>query len=246
MQHDKTVSAREALIRSMIHGSGTEEKLEELLDILVDEKFSLRYLDNDKTPSTADRMSDLLAEFAGSWAFIIVFSIMMIAWIIINEMFMKIPFDPYPFILLNLILSGLGLHNHLLALFGIIPKSGCLLHSMKSLQFIPQTLNIQRVCQALQSGTDIIQFLLIGIEFNIHFSFPHFFSINIPIYYSRNFPFCKGANKRKQPIAGATGCLLLIDHLAGSPLRQRSYHRYPHERSSFFHPPENSLQVLYA
>lgn len=105
MQHDKTVSAREALIRSMIHGSGTEEKLEELLDILVDEKFSLRYLDNDKTPSTADRMSDLLAEFAGSWAFIIIFSIMMIAWIIINEMFMKIPFDPYPFILLNLILS---------------------------------------------------------------------------------------------------------------------------------------------
>ncbi len=105
MQHDKTTKAREALIRSMIHGQGNEEKLEELLDILVEEKFALKYLDGKDEISFSDRMSDKLAAFAGSWAFIIVFSIGMAAWIVINEYFVKVPFDPYPFILLNLILS---------------------------------------------------------------------------------------------------------------------------------------------
>ncbi len=105
MQHEKTTAAREALIRSMIHGEGSEQKLEELLDILVDEKFALKYLQGRDEISFSDKMSDRLAAFAGSWAFIIVFSIGMAVWIIINEFFIKEPFDPYPFILLNLILS---------------------------------------------------------------------------------------------------------------------------------------------
>ncbi|MBR6801544.1 MAG: DUF1003 domain-containing protein [Eubacteriaceae bacterium] len=105
MQHEKTLKAREALIRSMIHGEGSEQKLEELLDILVDEKFALKYLSGKDEISFSEKMSDHIAAFAGSWAFIIVFSILMAAWIIINELFLKVPFDPYPFILLNLILS---------------------------------------------------------------------------------------------------------------------------------------------
>ncbi len=105
MQHEKTIQAREALIRSMIHGEGSEQKLEELLDILVEEKFALRYLSGKDNISFSEKMSDRLAAFAGSWAFIIVFSIGMAVWIVINEIFLKVPFDPYPFILLNLILS---------------------------------------------------------------------------------------------------------------------------------------------
>lgn len=105
MQHEKTTRAREALIRSMIHGAGSEKKLEELLDILVDEKFSLMYLPAKEKCSLRDRLTDKLALFFGSRMFILIFSASAAIWIFVNEFMLKVPFDPYPFILLNLLLS---------------------------------------------------------------------------------------------------------------------------------------------
>lgn len=53
-----------------------------------------------------DRVSDKIAIFGGSWKFIISFFIILILWIFLNsQTLLKKPFDPYPFILLNLILS---------------------------------------------------------------------------------------------------------------------------------------------
>ncbi len=56
--------------------------------------------------SFADVLSDHMAEFGGSWAFLISFASVLIVWISIN-LFMgeKQAFDAYPFILLNLVLS---------------------------------------------------------------------------------------------------------------------------------------------
>lgn len=54
------------------------------------------------------RAADILASFAGSWAFIISFSLFLAGWITVNLLVLKQPFDPYPFILLNLILSCLS------------------------------------------------------------------------------------------------------------------------------------------
>lgn len=51
------------------------------------------------------RVADWIAGFGGSWGFIISFIALMITWILLNIYFFKNPFDPYPFILLNLILS---------------------------------------------------------------------------------------------------------------------------------------------
>lgn len=52
------------------------------------------------------RMADRLAGIAGSWGFITVFMVVLLAWIAINTIgLFKQPFDPYPYILLNLILS---------------------------------------------------------------------------------------------------------------------------------------------
>lgn len=63
----------------------------------------------DKSLSFADRMSDALAEFGGSWKFLISFSVVLGVWIIINSInLMNQPFDPYPYILLNLVLSCLA------------------------------------------------------------------------------------------------------------------------------------------
>lgn len=52
------------------------------------------------------KISDKVARFGGSWAFIISFFIILILWIIFNVLASKQnSFDPYPFILMNLILS---------------------------------------------------------------------------------------------------------------------------------------------
>lgn len=56
-----------------------------------------------------ERLADKIAEFGGSWRFIIIFFIILISWISLNAMiFVRRPFDPYPFILLNLVLSCLA------------------------------------------------------------------------------------------------------------------------------------------
>jgi uncharacterized membrane protein len=52
------------------------------------------------------KVSDRVARFGGSWSFIISFFIILIVWIIFNSIALgKYSFDPYPFILMNLILS---------------------------------------------------------------------------------------------------------------------------------------------
>jgi len=55
------------------------------------------------------RMADRVAEFGGSWNFILCFAAVMLFWIVTNSiaLFYR-PFDPYPFILLNLVLSCLA------------------------------------------------------------------------------------------------------------------------------------------
>jgi len=54
-----------------------------------------------------DKVADKVASFGGSWKFIISFSVILVGWIIINSLVIILakPFDPFPFILLNLILS---------------------------------------------------------------------------------------------------------------------------------------------
>jgi uncharacterized membrane protein len=55
------------------------------------------------------RLADKMAVFGGSWRFIIIFGVILLLWITINTvLILTKPFDPYPFILLNLILSCLA------------------------------------------------------------------------------------------------------------------------------------------
>lgn len=63
----------------------------------------------DKQLTLGQRTADMIASFGGSWKFIILFFLTLMAWIITNAWLLgKHPFDPYPFILLNLILSCLA------------------------------------------------------------------------------------------------------------------------------------------
>jgi CRP/FNR family cyclic AMP-dependent transcriptional regulator len=63
----------------------------------------------DERLSFGDRIADKLAEFGGSWAFIIIFMVILFGWIGLNTIQLWFrPFDQYPFIFLNLMLSCLG------------------------------------------------------------------------------------------------------------------------------------------
>ena len=66
--------------------------------------------DADTAPrSLGERAADGLASFGGSWTFIIGFGVVLIFWVTLNATGLLFgPFDPYPFILLNLVLSSLA------------------------------------------------------------------------------------------------------------------------------------------
>lgn len=62
----------------------------------------------EETLTYGQRLADRIAEFGGSWTFIISFFAVLFTWIAANVYLFTKPFDPYPFILLNLILSCLA------------------------------------------------------------------------------------------------------------------------------------------
>ena len=65
--------------------------------------------DSSQKPTFGQRIADTVASFGGSWTFIIIFGIFLLAWIGLNAFWLaNRGFDPYPFILLNLILSCLA------------------------------------------------------------------------------------------------------------------------------------------
>lgn len=59
-----------------------------------------------ETLTHGQKISDKVARFGGSWKFIILFGVILTVWIVLNVIMLKsYRFDPYPFILMNLILS---------------------------------------------------------------------------------------------------------------------------------------------
>ncbi len=63
----------------------------------------------DDTRTLGERLADNIASFGGSWTFIISFGVVLAGWIFLNASALLSPaFDPFPFILLNLVLSCLA------------------------------------------------------------------------------------------------------------------------------------------
>ena len=78
---------------------------EEVLNLLADSKISISPKNEKEKYTLGQRAADKIAKFAGSWAFIFSFTGVLILWMVINTMLATKAFDPYPFILLNLVLS---------------------------------------------------------------------------------------------------------------------------------------------
>ncbi len=63
----------------------------------------------DEHSTSGQRLADKVASFGGSWSFIITFGSILLVWVTLNSIaLLRRPFDPYPFILLNLVLSSLA------------------------------------------------------------------------------------------------------------------------------------------
>ena len=79
---------------------------EEILALLAGSKISVNPAKEEKGKvSFGQRAADAIAKFAGSWAFIGSFVGVLLLWMILNICLAANAFDPYPFILLNLVLS---------------------------------------------------------------------------------------------------------------------------------------------
>jgi len=84
---------------------------QEVLDSLRQQEILSRNPDVELQSSltAGQRLADRVADFGGSWRFIILFAVVLFLWMAVNSVVLIIrPFDPYPFIFLNLILSCLA------------------------------------------------------------------------------------------------------------------------------------------
>lgn len=97
-------------MKKLTHTKIINEILENVRDDMDDEEIIHLVLEKtvslpDKSSTTkGQKLADIIAKIAGSWTFIIIFVISLATWMIFNLIF-KNSIDPYPFILLNLILS---------------------------------------------------------------------------------------------------------------------------------------------
>ena len=100
---------KKEIVKMLLSNNELDEKdEEELLDLLIDQPISI---DVDKQEeakmSFGDKIADKVSAGVGSWTFIILFIFFLLLWTFVNGVLLKEgdPIDPYPFILLNLVLS---------------------------------------------------------------------------------------------------------------------------------------------
>lgn len=93
------------LVRDVLQNASADLDNEEIIHLVLEKQMSSR-------PDTGDtfsqRMADQLAQHAGSWPFIIGFLVILAIWVGVNLVLASRAFDPFPFILLNLVLSCLA------------------------------------------------------------------------------------------------------------------------------------------
>lgn len=100
------------IVKMLLRNNELDERdEEELMDLLFDQPIAI---DVDKQEeakmSFGDKVSDKVSEVCGSWGFIILFIIFLAFWVILNVVVLSSDdaIDPYPFILLNLLLSTIS------------------------------------------------------------------------------------------------------------------------------------------
>jgi len=104
---------RHEYVKSLLETEGGKlsELDKEVLDSMKSQELLTKNPEEElaTTYTFGQKLADKIAAVGGSWGFIIGFSVVLCSWIIINTIILSFhPFDPYPFILMNLILSCLA------------------------------------------------------------------------------------------------------------------------------------------
>lgn len=99
------VNNKTKLVKVLLNNRSLDsnEDYEELLEMLIDEPIAINF-DKAEKRTLGEKVADKITEFVGSWKFIIGFCIFLFIWMMVNTYFI-FTVDPYPFILLNLVLS---------------------------------------------------------------------------------------------------------------------------------------------
>lgn len=108
LNHFRTEYVREALEEEKGELGAIEK---EVVKSLEEQEVLSRDINSefDRRLTPGERLADRVADFGGSWRFVIIFGAVLLVWVAINSaVLLWRPFDPYPFILLNLILSCLA------------------------------------------------------------------------------------------------------------------------------------------
>lgn len=93
------------LLREVLNDIRHDMTDEEVLNLLADSKISAKPESGKEKYTLGQRAADTIAKFAGSWAFIFSFTGVLVLWMVVNVILAAKALDPYPFILLNLVLS---------------------------------------------------------------------------------------------------------------------------------------------
>ncbi|MFA5407981.1 MAG: DUF1003 domain-containing protein [Bacilli bacterium] len=105
-QPKRPLSKKELLEMLLNHEQTELDKMDEMVDLLIAKNITINVnSEREEEKTFGEKMADAVADFAGSWIFIITFILILLLWIIANVYFINKPFDKFPFILLNLILS---------------------------------------------------------------------------------------------------------------------------------------------
>jgi uncharacterized membrane protein len=94
---EKEVGTLSELEREVINALHKNETISDNIDQKIEDKLTY-----------GQNLADRIASFGGSWTFITIFFVILLSWIATNLYLLSKPFDPFPFILLNLILSCLA------------------------------------------------------------------------------------------------------------------------------------------
>lgn len=97
--------SKQEIVKMLLKENLDSNDEDELLDMLINEPIAVDVdKQSDLNRTFGDKLADKITEVAGSWPFIIGLIIFLVIWILLNIFILK-DADPYPFILLNLLLS---------------------------------------------------------------------------------------------------------------------------------------------
>ena len=96
---------KKEIVKQLLNEDLKTDDENELIEMLIDEPLAIDIdkLEDEKS-TFKDKLADKITAIAGSWTFIIIFVSFLVIWIILNKC-IEDSIDPYPFILLNLLLS---------------------------------------------------------------------------------------------------------------------------------------------